>query len=126
MCNNYCIGCDFDNSFGNFVEFRCIFEHCIVDSRQVDHKRLNWFFGIYKANKLIYNFVTVKFVYSDFGNTFFIVLSARGFYVDNRVNMLSFFVFKILFSIIGSLKIVLLIISVTKDTTSNSNHCASA
>jgi hypothetical protein len=70
--------------------------------------------------------MTIEFINGNFSNTFFIVLSAGGFYVDNSINMFSFYNFSNSISIIGTLKIALLIISIAKDTTSYSNHGASA
>ena len=88
MSHEYAIVCDFDNSFGDFEEFWCAFQHFVIDAREFDNKWLNGFFGIDQTDKLVYNFVSVEFINCDFGNSFFVELTACGFYVEYAVNSL--------------------------------------
>src|SRR5690554_1120127 len=100
---------NFYNAFGYFVKLWCIAEHIIVDAREIDNKLLNGSFGVYQANELINYFVTVKFVYSDFGDSFFVILATGGFYVKNCVQ-----------------KNVLVIVSFSKYSAAHTYHCTSA
>src|SRR5690606_5351270 len=81
MRNKYAVLGHFDDPFGNLVEFWCRPQHRIVDSGEFDHERLNRDFGIDKADKLIYDFMPIKFVDGDLRDAFFIKLAAGSFYV---------------------------------------------
>jgi hypothetical protein len=48
-------------------------------------------FRINQTDELIHNLMTIKFVDGDFGNTFFVVLTSRGFYVKYCVNCSLYF-----------------------------------
>ena len=90
MCNQNTILRDFDDAFGNLVEFRRRFQHGVVDSGQFHDKRLDRDFRIHQRYELVDDFVSVEPVYSDFGDAFFVELAAGGFYVEDCVDSAGF------------------------------------
>src|SRR5690606_4052727 len=78
---------NFNNSFSYLVKFRCRTKHGIVDSRKFYYKRLNRTFRIDKAYKLVNYFMTIKFVYSNFGNPFLIELPSGSCYIKYCIHI---------------------------------------
>ena len=76
------IGGNFDNTFGDLIEFRGIAQHFIVDACKFGYEFLYGAFGVDKGYKLVGNLVTIELVYGYFGNAFFVVFTSCGFYVE--------------------------------------------
>ena len=86
MCYDDTAFSNFYNTFCNFIEFRCIVKHFAIYACEIYHKRLYFSFGVYKAYKLINNFVAIESVNGYFSDAFFVEFSTGGFYVEYCVN----------------------------------------
>ena len=72
---------DFNDPLCNFIKFRSRTQHSIIDPGKFYNKRLNWYFGINKADKLIDNFMSIKFIDGNFRYSFFVKLPSGCLYV---------------------------------------------
>ncbi len=62
----------------------------MVNTGQSSYIGLNTSFRIDQANELIYDLLAIIFEDGDLRDTFFIIFSTGGFYVDYRVNNFNF------------------------------------
>ena len=87
MTYDNAIGGNFDNAFGNLIEFRSIAQHFVVDACKFSNELLNGAFGVYQWYELVGYFVPVELIDGDIGNALFIVFTSCGFYVEYCVQM---------------------------------------
>src|SRR5210317_2454569 len=85
VCNENTIFRNFNDSFGYFMKFRSTLNHFIRNTRQFYNKGLNAFFWIYKANKLVCDFIPIKLINSNLSDSLLIVFSTSCFYVENSI-----------------------------------------
>src|SRR5688500_15415676 len=95
MSNQNAIIGHLDNSFGNLIKFGSTSKHCIVNTCKLHYKRLNRNLRIDQTYKLIHDFVAVKFINSNFGNSLFVELPSGCFYVKYCVQISCLFLLSV-------------------------------
>src|SRR5690606_11701550 len=75
-----------DDPLGYFEKFRGVPEHLIVDLCKIYNKRLDVLLGIYEADKLVDDPMSVELMNGNFCNSLFVVFSPCGFNVQYSVH----------------------------------------